>query len=70
MVNYAKKHKDEMNLIENSIKYAMQLPPDFSLLLLKDYMYLDKDYKVKLLRIPEYEKWVKTRGRLLDGSFR
>ena len=70
MVNYAKKHKDEMNLIENSIRYATKLPPDFSLLLLKDYMYLDKDYKVKLLKIPEYEKWVKTRGRLLDGAFR
>ena len=70
MVSYAKKVKDDMVKIENSINYAMKLTPDFSLILLKDYMYLDKDYKVKLLRIPVYEKWLKTRGRLLDGAFR
>ena len=70
MINYAKKCKNDLDKIANSIKYAVQLPPDFSLLLLKDYLYLDKDYKIKLLRIPEYEKWLKTRGKLLDGAFR
>ena len=70
MVNYAKKNKDNLEMIANSIKYAINLPPDFSLILLKDYLYLDKDYKLKLLRIPEYEKWIKTRGKLLDGMFR
>ncbi len=70
MVNYARKYKNDLNKISNSIKYAEKLPPDFALILLKDYMYIDKNYKLTLLRIPEYEKWAKTRGRLLDGSFR
>jgi len=70
MVTYAKKHKDDLDKIANSIRYAEKLPPDFALILLKDYMYIDKDYKLKLLRIPEYEKWARTKGRLLDGAFR
>ena len=70
MVSYAKKYKDDLNKIANSIRFAEKLPPDFSLILLKDYMYIDKDFKLKLLRIPEYEKWARTRGRLLDGAFK
>ena len=70
MVTYAKKYKDDLDKIANSIRYAEKLPPDFALILLKDYMYIDKDYKLKLLRIPEYEKWARTKGRLLDGAFR
>lgn len=70
MVSYAKKYKDDLTKIANSIRYAEKLPPDFAIILLKDYMYIDKDYKLKLLRIPEYERWARTKGRLLDGSFR
>ncbi len=70
MVTYARKYKDDINKITNSIRFAEKLPPDFSLILLRDYMFIDKDFKLTLLRIPEYAKWAKTRGRLLDGSFR
>ncbi len=68
MLEYARIHKDELHLIENSISYATSLPPDFSVILLKDYLYLDKDYKQKLLRIPEYSKWLSKKGRLLDAA--
>lgn len=68
MLHYAKEHKDELDKIENSINYAVNLQPDFALVLLKDYMYIDKDMKLKLLRIPKYSAWVNKQGRLLDAA--
>ena len=68
MVSYAKRYKDDEIKIENSINYAKNLPPDFSVVLLKDYMYLEKDYIKKLTRIPLYQKWLKEKGRLLDAA--
>ena len=67
MVAYAKEHKDDMNKIVNSIKYASILPPDFSVVLLKDYMAIEENYKQKLIKIPEFNKWLQTKGRLLNG---
>ena len=66
MVVYAKKHKDDLTKIENSIRYAMKLTPDYSTILLKDYMYLEKDYKKTLIRIPIFKRWLESKGRLLD----
>ena len=70
MASYAREHKDEMSRIANSIRYAEKLPPDFSAVLLKDYMYLEKGYKERLLTIPEFSKWLQRKGRLLNGSAR
>lgn len=67
MTAYAREHKDDMVQITNSIKYADRLPPDFSAVLMKDYMCLDKGYKEKLMRLPEFTKWLNTKGRLLNG---
>lgn len=67
MVSYAREHKDESDKIENSICYANTLPPDFSAILMRDYMYIEKGYKEKLMRIPEFAKWLQTKGRLLNG---
>lgn len=67
MVRYAKEHKDDIRQIANSIKFADKLPPDFAVVLLKDYMCLDKDYRKTLLKIPEFTKWFNTKGRLLNG---
>ena len=47
MTAYARMHKDEMSRIANSIRYADKMPPDFSAVLLKDYMCIDKNYKEK-----------------------
>lgn len=67
MTAYAREHKDDMAKITNSIKYADRLPPDFSAVLMKDYMYLEKGYKEKLMRLPEFTRWLNTKGRLLNG---
>ena len=68
MTAYAREHKTEMNRIANSIVYAEHMPPDFSAVLLKDYMYIEDGYKEKLMRIPEFARWLSTKGRLLNGS--
>jgi hypothetical protein len=70
MISYARRYKDDLDKIENSINYGAKLPPDFSLVLFKDYMYIEKDYKIKLNRIPAYAKWLKDKGRLLDSANR
>ena len=45
-----------------------KMPPDFSVVLLKDYMYIDENYKEKLMTIPEFTRWLQTKGRLMNGS--
>lgn len=68
MTCYAKEHKNELDKIANSIAFAQSLPPDFSAMLLKDYMYIEKGYKEKLMRIPEFYSWLSTKGKLLNGN--
>ena len=68
MVAYARAHKNEMAKIANSIAYADMMPPDFSTVLLKDYMYIEKGYREKLMKLPEFAKWMRTKGSLLNGS--
>ncbi len=68
MTAYASAHRNEISKIANSIMYAQKMPPDFSALVLRDYMYIEKNYKEKLLRIPEFAKWLSQKGRLLNGS--
>ncbi len=68
IVAYAREHKDDMKKIVNSIKYVEKMPPDFSAVILKDYLYIEKGYKEKLLKIPEFCHWLQTKGRLLNGN--
>lgn len=68
MVAYAREHRGELDRIANSIGYASKMPPDFSTVLMKDYMYLEPHYKEKLMKIPEFTKWFRTKGRLLNGN--
>lgn len=67
MVVYARENKEDLKKITNSIKYAELLPPDFSVVLLKDYMAIDEHYKEKLIKIPEFNKWLQSKGRMLNG---
>ena len=60
--------KNNISKIANSICYANNLPPDYSAMLLKDYLYIEKGYKEKLLKIPEFSKWMSSKGRLLNGT--
>ena len=68
MVAFAREHKNSLSLIANSIRYADRMPPDFSTVLMKDYMYIDKDYKKTLMGIPEFAHWLQTKGKLLNGT--
>jgi hypothetical protein len=67
MVSYAREHKNEMPRIANSIAYADKMPPDFSVVVMKDYMYIEKNYKQKLLTIPVFSDWLRKKGRLING---
>ncbi len=68
MVAYAKGCKDDLGKIANSVSYACKMSPDFTAVLIKDYMYIEKNYKEKLMRIPEFAKWLREKGRLINGS--
>ena len=68
MVAYAREHKNDMVKIANSIEYAAAMPPDFATVLMKDYMYIEKGYKEKLIKIPEFSKWLRTKGRMINGA--
>lgn len=68
MVAYAREHRHQLSRIVNSIVYADKMPPDFSAVLLKDYMYVDKDFKQTLIRIPEFAKWLRGKGRFINGA--
>lgn len=68
MTAYAREHKDDLRRIANSIRYADRMPPDFSTVLLKDYMAIEPDYRTKLLQIPEFAAWLSSKGRLLHGT--
>lgn len=68
MTAYAREHKTDLSRIANSIAYADRMPPDFSTVLMKDYMYIEKDFKEKLLQIPEFVCWLQTKGKLINGS--
>lgn len=68
MTAYAREHRDDMKKIANSIRYAGRMPPDFSTVLMRDYLYLEKDYREKLMVIPEFIQWLRRSGGLVNGS--
>ncbi len=68
MTAYAREHKNEISRVAASISYALRMPPDFSTILMKDYMAIEKGYKEKLMRVPEFSRWLQTKGKLLNGS--
>ncbi len=67
MTAYAKEYQEDLAKIANSIRYADRMPPDFSVILMKDYMSLSKGYREKLMKLPEFTKWLSSKGRLLNG---
>ena len=37
--------------------------------LINYYMYIEEDYKKKLLKIPAFSNWMEQKGRLMNGTF-
>ena len=68
MTAYACEHKGQLNRIANSIRYAEKMPPDFAAMLMKDYMYIEEGYRKTLMQIPEFSRWLSTKGRWLSGT--
>lgn len=68
MTAYAREHRGDMRKIANSIRYAGGMPPDFSSVLMRDYLYLEKDYREKLMAIPEFAQWLRRSGGLVNGA--
>ena len=56
-----------MDAIARSIRYAEKLPPDFAVVLMQDYLYLEEDYRQKLMMLPDFMKWMRSKGALLNG---
>jgi hypothetical protein len=65
MLAYARPRRDDLTAVGHSISYAMNLPPDFSFLLLRDYMALEDGYRNRLLRIPAFAGWLQRNEKLL-----
>ena len=53
---------------QNTLQFISTLPPEFSTMILRDYMAFEKDYRMKLLRIPEFSDWMRKNGRLLTDA--
>ena len=68
MTAYARECKDDILKITNSIKYAERMPPDFSAVLMQDYMCFDDNYKQVLMKIPEFVKWLQTKGKIINAA--
>jgi hypothetical protein len=69
MTAYAREYKNDITKIANSISYAMGMPADFAAVLFKNYCSIEKGYKDFLLRIPEFYKWMSTKGAHFNGIF-
>lgn len=68
MTEAARDNRDDQRKIENSINYALKMPPDFSAVLLQGYRSISKSFYVKMLSMPAYVRWYEKRGKLLNGN--
>ena len=68
MVRYVKNNKYDLYGIANSIKYASKFPKDFSILLIEEYMAIDKDYNKKLIMLPDFSRWLNNNASILNGQ--
>ncbi|MBQ7906707.1 MAG: AAA family ATPase [Clostridia bacterium] len=68
MAVYAREHKTDLYRIGNSIRFAMGMPADFSTVLLKSYMAIEKGYRDTLMKVPEFYNFISKKGALLNGN--
>ena len=57
-----------LKMISEFFLFPTRPAMDFSVVLLKDYMYLEPDYRLTLMKIPEFVVWSQKKGDLLNGS--
>ena len=68
MTAYAREHKDDYSMIGNSIYFAQAMPADFTMLLCRSYMAIEKNYIEKLKKVPEFRDFLKKKGSILNGA--
>ncbi|WP_051588912.1 AAA family ATPase [Ruminococcus sp. NK3A76] len=64
----ARKRRDDLAAISNSIRFIGTLPPEFATMILRDYMGFEENYRSKLITIPEFADWIRKNGRLLTDA--
>ena len=69
MTAYAKEHQKDMTQIAHSIRYAIKMPTDFSVVLFKNYVAFGQEFKDKLMRLQEVQDYARTKGKFLNGVF-
>ena len=70
MTSYAKEHKDNLEMIENSLRYAEKMPADYVSILLKNYESIDYNFKDILINLPAYTRLLNKRSTMRNGSVR
>ena len=68
MTAYAREHRSDTGALSNSLTYASSLPPDFAVVLMKDYLYLGAGMKERLMGLPEWRRLSSRYGGVLNGS--
>lgn len=68
MAKYASEHRDDMDAIARSIEYAELLPPDYSVVLMQDYLSIEEGYQSRLMQLSVFLKWMRSKGVLLNGA--
>ena len=65
IINYIKSNEISDAEIENSVEYILDMPNDYSLVIMKNYMEVNTEIKNKLLRISKFTRWISNEGKLL-----
>ena len=65
LINYIKSNELSDLEIDNSVEYILDMPNDYSLVIMKSYMDVSDEIKNKLLRIPRFARWLTNEGKLL-----
>ena len=66
--DYARDHKDDVEGLANSIRYARKLPRDYSFLIFKAYGEMFDDERKKLIAIPGFREWFNEVGDYVGSA--
>lgn len=67
MICYARAHTKDTRKIENSLQYAVKMPPDFSAVLVQGYTDIGEEFQKSLAKMPAFTRWMETKGKYLNG---
>ena len=65
IINHIKSNELSDSEIDNSVEYILDMPNDYSLVIMKSYMDVSDEMKNRLLRIPRFTRWLSNEGKLL-----